>query len=65
MTFEAPSSGRFHQMLLCLTTIPGMVPDSKGAEDREWLFSGFRKEVQHLKKPAQMPGLSLELFLFH
>lgn len=53
MTFEAPSSGRFHQMLLCLTMIPGTVPDSKCAEGREHLSSGFRKKMQRPKKPAQ------------
>lgn len=29
MTFKAPSSGHFLQLLLCLTTIPGTLPNSK------------------------------------
>lgn len=33
--------------------IPGTVPDSKCAEGREHLSSGFRMEMQRPKKPAQ------------
>lgn len=58
MTFEAPSSGRFRQMLLCLTVIPGSVPEVLKAGNVSPPVSGGRYST--LENPAQVPGLGLE-----
>lgn len=51
MTFKAPSSGRFLQMLFCLTTIPGTLPNSKCTMKTGNISSSIRKEKHH-KKPC-------------
>lgn len=50
MTFTAPSSGHFLQMLLCLTMIPGTLPNSKRTMKAGSIFPSVSQRRNITKK---------------